>query len=140
MGTNQESDDPGVVLLVDMPRDGEVISHRVRVSKQDVPAVLKLTLWIDSKGYVRCTKSTGYLYLHNYIMQFSNPLYPIDHINENPLDNRRSNLRVLARIENMQRPVTLDEEEARLLQDYQDGKLSGNIHELLRERRDRRQL
>lgn len=129
----QPIEDQGVALLIDQ---GEV-THRVLVSIHDVPAVLDLNLWIDDKGYVRCSKRCGYKYLHNFIMQHSSKEKPVDHINENPLDNRRTNLRILPRLVNTSRPVRRDEEEDRLLQDYQDGKLTRPIHELLRERRNR---
>lgn len=136
MEQHEEDQDPGVVLVVE-----QVVKHRIKVSKQDAKVVLQMNLWIDDKGYVRCSKTPdGYIYLHNFIVKHSDPLLPVDHINENPLDNRQSNLRILPRAENTQRPVRRDEEEDRLLQDYADGKLDRSIHEVLRERRDRSKL
>lgn len=110
------------------------------VSRQDVRAVLELSLWIDDKGYVRCT-SYPYMYLHNFIMKHSDPAFPVDHINEVRHDNRRSNLRILTRAENTDRPRRLDEEEARLLEAYQNGEvMADELHEWLRKRRNRSKL
>jgi hypothetical protein len=132
----EEDQDPGVVLIVE-----QAVKHRIKVSKQDANVVLQMNLWVDDKGYVRCSKTEdGYIYLHNFLMKHSDPTLPIDHINENRRDNRRSNLRILPRDENTQRPVRRDEEEDRLLQDYADGKLDRSIHEVLRERRNRSKL
>lgn len=131
----QEDQDPGVVLVIE-----QVVKHRIKVSKEDVKLVLSLNVWIDDKGYVRCTTTDGYNYLHNLVMRHSDPATPVDHVNENRRDNRRSNLRIISRAENTQRPVRRDEEEDRLLQDYSDGKLVGSIHDHLRERRNRGKL
>lgn len=116
------------------------------VSQPDVMLCLLLNLWMDD-GYVGCKVNSGrvgsngrpiiYRRLHNVILQHSDGDNPIDHINAVTHDNRRTNLRVISRADNTIRPHRVDdEEEARLLRDYADGKLDQSIHELLRKRRE----
>lgn len=109
------------------------------VSRADVRAVLKLSLWIDDKGYVRCSGDTPYNYLHNFIMDHSDPLRPVDHWNEVRNDNRRSNLRIIDKDHNTVRPWRFDdEEEARLHEDYAAGRLTpSELREAIRKRRDK---
>lgn len=112
------------------------------VSREDVARVLPLSLWIDNKGYVRCSGATPYQYLHNFIMDHSDPARPVDHINEIRHDNRRTNLRILDKDHNTVRPWRFDdEEEARLHEDYAAGRLNPRqLHEALRKHRNKRKL
>lgn len=124
----QPKEDKGVRLIV---TGGICI-----VSKQDVKLACSMYLYKDKDGYIRCQQGR-YKYLHNLLMQHRDPEYPVDHINECTWDNRRSNLRILTRAENTVRPRRLDEEEARLLEAYQNGELlASELHEWLRKRRD----
>lgn len=117
-----------------------ITNGRTIISRQDLTAVMEMNLYLDPDGYVRGAP-WPYTYLHNWIMQHRNPALPVDHINECTWDNRRSNLRILTRAENTDRPRRLDEEEARLLEDYQEGRLlASEVHEWLRERRNRGKL
>jgi len=132
----QDTEDRGVRLVWNGGTfgDGSTI-----VSKEDVDRVLPLSLWKDADGYIRCSGAHPYRYLHNFIIGHSDPDYPVDHRNDVRNDNRRSNLRVLTRAVNTSRPWRVDdEEEARLLQDYADGKLlRSEVHEALRKLRDK---
>ena len=114
------------------------------VSQQDVMLCLMVNMWMDD-GYVGCKVLSGrvgsngkplvYRRLHNVLLQHSDPEYPIDHINGVTNDNRRTNLRIIDRATNTIRPLRADnEEEARILRDYADGKLDRPLHEVLRER------
>lgn len=51
------------------------------------------------KGYVQRGVKGGQVYLHREILKAPQNLY-VDHINGNPLDNRRSNLRLATRCQN----------------------------------------
>lgn len=130
MEQHEEDKDVGVRLII-----GDK-GERTIVSRGDVADVLTLSLTLDADGYVRCNRGR-YRYLHNYILKHRDPDHPVDHINCCTWDNRRSNLRILTRAENTLRPRRLDEEETRLLEDYQNGLiLPEQLHEWLQKRRD----
>ena len=106
------------------------------VSECDVHRVTGISVWMHPSGYVSCDRYP-YRFLHNFILQHSDPERPIDHINNKRWDNRRSNLRILTRAENTDRPRRLDETEARLYEDYQEGRImASELRRKLREHRD----
>lgn len=53
-------------------------------------------LCIDKRGYIVCEKHK----VHRIIMNVTNPKITIDHINGNPLDNRKVNLRICTQSNN----------------------------------------
>lgn len=53
----------------------------------------------EPRGKVFYVRSSEGIYLHRLIMQ-PDPAMTVDHINHNPLDNRRSNLRIATRSQN----------------------------------------
>lgn len=112
------------------------------VSRQDVEYACTLSLWLDANGYVRCSGAHPYVYLHNALLRHSDPRFHIDHINNIKNDNRRSNLRVVPRAYNTSRPWRVDDdEEARFLKDYSEGRLTTEqVHEWFRKRRNGRGL
>lgn len=56
--------------------------------------------WFIGGGYVKARHKGKTLQIHRLIMQAPDGM-EVDHINHNPLDNRRSNLRVVSHIVNM---------------------------------------
>ena len=55
----------------------------------------------DHRGYIRGRINGRAIYLHRFIMNAERGK-DIDHINGNPLDNRRENLRIVTRQQNLQ--------------------------------------
>lgn len=55
--------------------------------------------WYNDHGYVRTSASGVKTYLHRYIMDAPKGIQ-VDHINGNPLDNRRLNLRLCSDMKN----------------------------------------
>jgi len=72
------------------------------VDAEDFFLVSQYTWWLKGKGYVY-TQTEGRrkktVYLHRLILKATD-YQEIDHINRNPKDNRRSNLRFCTRSEN----------------------------------------
>jgi hypothetical protein len=77
-------DKPNIVrLLIPSKPDAVVTIDRNDYNK------IKYHLWCISKGYVL----SGYQRLHRFLMDETNPKVIIDHIDNNPLNNTRENLR-----------------------------------------------
>lgn len=70
------------------------------VDDEDFESVSQYRWLLDNKGYVRATISTYRVVgLHQFIMKPPRGMM-VDHVHGNPLDNRRSELRVCTRSEN----------------------------------------
>jgi hypothetical protein len=66
------------------------------VDDEDYPVISRVTWHLSSHGYA----TTGKFYLHALLMGFpSNRV--VDHINRNPLDNRKHNLRLVTSQHNL---------------------------------------
>jgi hypothetical protein len=64
----------------------------------DLELVIGKNMYVADTGYVIITVDKKQVLLHRYLLD--NPDSMIDHINGNPLDNRRSNLRLCTPQEN----------------------------------------
>ena len=78
-------------------RDGSIRAQAL-VDDADIGELCKHYWHLDSKGYVyRHNWSHNQdhpIRMHRQIMGVTNPVVKVDHINGDPLDNRRANLRV----------------------------------------------
>ena len=79
-------------------RRGEVISSFL-ISKID-EHLLQYTWRLRNRGYVYRKHHGKEIWLHNEIMHPPEG-YVVDHINGNPLDNTRDNLRICTQLDNM---------------------------------------
>lgn len=108
---NQYRIEGDVTVLILNRKDGSPLE--ALISTSDLPKIKELnSKWFAWKNpdtrkfYVvaNVKSSDGKwrpIYLHRFIFDFP-PRMVIDHINHNPLDNRRENLRVVSNAENMQ--------------------------------------
>lgn len=75
----------------------------VKIDKNDLEKCSKLT-WHYAKNkdskYIQTRIKGKMIKLHRYIMNMNNSNLVVDHINRNPLDNRKSNLRICSYKEN----------------------------------------
>ncbi|WP_303188412.1 HNH endonuclease [uncultured Clostridium sp.] len=76
---------------------------RVKIDNDDLEKCNKLT-WHYAKNkdskYIQTRIKGKMIKLHRYIMNMNNSNLVVDHINRNPLDNRKSNLRICSYKEN----------------------------------------
>lgn len=76
---------------------------QVIIDKEDYEKISKFTWWVKQNNYIY-TNTQGRInrtsiYLHRLIMDAPKGL-EVDHINHNPLDNRKENLRVCTKSQN----------------------------------------
>lgn len=69
------------------------------ISIKDKPIVEKHNWILNSGGYVCTWINKQYIYLHRFLLQTKKEDYG-DHKNHNPLDNRRSNIRIVNKSQN----------------------------------------
>lgn len=70
------------------------------IDKRDLGR-MKASKWsLMGRGYIKGRIDKKNVYLHRFIMNETDPLIVIDHINRDPLDNTRKNLRRATRKEN----------------------------------------
>ena len=63
---------------------------------EDIYYDLTLYTWcMNIRGYVKGTVDNKNCRLHRYVMKCTDPKIYVDHINGNPLDNRKQNLRLV---------------------------------------------
>ena len=75
-----------------------IISYAI-IDKEDIEKCLISKLCLSGNGYV-ITGGRGKTYLLQHIILGKKEGFEVDHINGNPLDNRKSNLRHVTRSEN----------------------------------------
>ena len=63
------------------------------IDKNDIEKVNKYTFRLQGRGYIKAKINNKDIYLHRYLMDEWDPKIIIDHKNNNPLDNRKRNLR-----------------------------------------------
>ncbi len=71
------------------------IGKFVLVDDEDHALLSRMTWNLSKKGYV----VHDHVYIHQIVMGFSDKM--IDHINRNPLDNRKENLRLVYHLQNL---------------------------------------
>lgn len=69
------------------------------VDDEDYEQVSSVTWKIDKKGYARKRKGP-FVFLHNFILNHSSVLEPIDHLNRAKWDNRKQNLKIVSKSHN----------------------------------------
>lgn len=74
--------------------------YEVLFDKDDYNLIKEYT-WVIDRNYVLSTKNYRKIYLHRLLKSNDNNKV-IDHINHNPLDNRKCNLRICSSFENTQ--------------------------------------
>jgi len=70
------------------------------IDQEDFNNLKELHLYLDGRGYL-CTKIDGKIVkIHRLLLGVTNPIFQVDHINGDKLDNRRSNLRIVTNKQN----------------------------------------
>lgn len=86
-----------VLLQIDSKEKGIVF---VTIDLEDLKKVQELGRWyFDGRGYITTKTKNGYVKLHRFLMN-AEKHHSGDHINRNPLDNRKCNLRLTSNQEN----------------------------------------
>lgn len=103
----------GIVSIVILRRDN--LKYTVILDECDLPKLLGFSIGLQvhgnsfcarlNKGYINCKRV--YFTLHRYILGVTDPEVLVDHINGNPLDNRRCNLRLTDHTGNAQNRVVM---------------------------------
>lgn len=103
MGTPNFTDNALTIPL--LRRDGSVRAVVV-VDAEDYETVVAQGPWrIVSKGYVAAhdrSRRGSAIYLHRFLLGVTNPAVQVDHIDGDPLNCRRSNLRLATNAQNAQ--------------------------------------
>lgn len=72
----------------------------ILIDIQDLEKVKRYSWCISKTGYPVANINGKVTKIHRYILGIKNPEIVIDHINGNPLDNRKNNLRLCTALEN----------------------------------------
>jgi hypothetical protein len=86
----------GVAARISLPSGG-----RVLLDAADLEAMREYKWRLSPKGYARAYVAGGWRFMHQLLLPVSGKLV-VDHINGDPLDNRRANLRPCTVSENAQ--------------------------------------
>jgi hypothetical protein len=93
--------------------------------------LIKKYYWnIDPKGYIKGCMNSKSIFLHRFIMNCPQDLV-VDHIDRNPLNNKKENLRIVVRRENTRNKNKLSGTTSKYIGVYQEkttGKWRAQIH------------
>lgn len=85
------------MMLYEKPKKGVDIINKTKtlINLEDIEKITKVRWYCSKNGYVIADKNSKHekLYLHRYVLNYSGSMV-VDHINRNPLDNRKENLRI----------------------------------------------
>jgi len=79
---------------------GENLFCKVKIDNEDCENIRRYKWYTNNSGYVNCKDNNFHLSLHRFILNVPDG-YVVDHINHDPLDNRKCNLRICMQFENM---------------------------------------
>ena len=101
-------EDYAEVVIYSHQKAGESSEEIARaiVGLEDVDRIKDFKWYLDTKGYAKSSRGNKNLFMHNLFIKFDGKV--TDHINGNPLDNRRSNLRAITNTENIRHRVNLN--------------------------------
>ena len=72
------------------------------IDETDLDLAMRYSWCVNARGYAHAHINHKWITLHRYLLGITDPNVTIDHINGDPLDNRRSNLRVCTQAQNVQ--------------------------------------
>ena len=93
----------GNIAIFDLYSTNQIKNGEFIIDAEDVEKV-RYHKWRLSYGHIctgNCTKSNPTILLHRFIMNCNDDNMVVDHINCNPLDNRKSNLRICTQNQNL---------------------------------------
>ena len=73
----------------------------ILIDEEDLDLVMRYSWCINARGYAHAHFGKKWVTLHRYLLGITDPTVTVDHINGDPLDNRRENLRVCSQAENV---------------------------------------
>lgn len=73
-------------------RKKEIIIH-TKIDKEDLKKINEFSWAKNGRHYIKGRIDNKDIYLHRFVMKEYDPKILIDHINNDPMDNRKSNLR-----------------------------------------------
>jgi hypothetical protein len=88
------------IILTD--RRGGILNYAI-IDKEDLYIVNDRHWHLTKSGYARSSDTYNKVFMHNLILGFCpSTKLVVDHINRNPLDNRKHNLRIVSHQTNLQ--------------------------------------
>lgn len=86
----------------------------IYIDESDVKKVSKYNWWINKNGYVysrerdKILQKDRWFYLHRYLLDVKDKKNHVDHIDDNKLNNCRSNLRICSNKQNVSRKIVTE--------------------------------
>lgn len=90
-------------LIIGEGDDAKIITSKgdeIIIDKEDIDKAMKYSWCISKTGYAVANIGGKVIKMHRYLMGLPKGRPIVDHINGNPLDNRRNNLRICSAKEN----------------------------------------